>query len=56
MLIDPVAFFDVIDGVAQHHAVADDLTACGDVTESNLVGLGNVLVGSQVFHDPGSGF
>lgn len=45
MLVDPAAGGDVVLCIAQHHAVADDLAAGGDIHQCDLVCLG---MGSQV--------
>ena len=54
VLVDPGPNGDGSLGVAQHHAVADHLAPLGDVSQGDLVGLGDVLPGDDAGHDPGA--
>ena len=54
MLVDPGPNGDGSLGAAQHHAVADYLAPLGDVSQGDLVGLGDVLTGDDAGHDLGA--
>ena len=47
MLVDPAAGGDVVLCIAQHHAVADDLAAGGDIHQCDLVCLGDGIPGNH---------
>lgn len=47
MLVDPGTGGDVRLRVAQNHAVADDLAACGDGSQGDFVRLWDRLQGFQ---------
>ena len=55
MLIDPVTLLDIVDRIAENNAVTNDLSACRDIAQSNLMSLRNVLIGHKTFHDLGAG-
>ena len=55
VLVDPASRRDGVFGVAQHHAVAHDRAAGGDVPQGDLVGLGNGVAGSDAAFDHRAG-
>lgn len=55
MLIDPVTLLDIVDRIAENNAVTNDLSACRDIAQGNLMSLRNVLIGHKTFHDLGAG-
>ena len=54
MLVDPVTFLDIVDGIAENNTVTDDLAACRNIAQGNLVSLRDVLIGHKAFHNFGS--
>ena len=54
MLIDPVTLLDIVDRIAENNAVTNDLSACRDIAQGNLMSLRNVLIGHKTFHDLGA--
>ena len=55
MLVDPAAGGNICLGIAQHHPVADDLAAGGDVPQGDLVGLGDGVPGDEAALQFGTG-
>ncbi len=51
VLVDPVPLPDVMDGISQDHPVSDDLSSGRDIAQCNLVGLGDVLIGSDALRN-----
>ena len=54
VLVDPLALGDGIQGIAQHHAVADDLAILGNIAQGDFMGLGNIGKGHHAGHDLGA--
>ena len=54
MLVDPVALLNIVDRIAENNAVTNDLSACRDIIQGNLVSLRDVLIGHKTFHDFGA--
>ena len=50
MLVDPASFLDIVDGIAQHHSVADNRAALRNVFQGDLMGLGDILGRHNAFH------
>ena len=51
MLVDPVALFNGIDRIAENNTVADNLAACGNIAQRDLMSLRNILIDGQTFHN-----